>query len=424
MRPKIIALADCNAFFVSCEKVFNPALEGKPVVVLSGNDACVVSRSPEAKAIGIKMQAMGSAVKHLVQTHGLQIFSTNPALYRNLSRRVMQTLAHFCPLVEVYSVDEAFLDLTGFSTCNLVDYGQQMRQTVKQWTGIPVSIGIAPTKTLAKVANHMAKADPSTQGVVDLTGRADRDAVLSRVDVGQVWGIGRQTAEKLRSRGITTALHLQAADQDWIRKTFSVITLRTVLELGGMSCLPVESVADPKQGMMVSRCFGRPVTALSEMKEAVATHTSRLAEKLRQEGLETRLLIIAMRTNRFATHTAQYEVSHEVKLAVPTNHTDQLLLQALKATEAIFKPGFQYYKAAVSAPALVEADCLQTNLFEQPASSKSQQLMQALDQINHHMGAGSIQYGAVGLKQDWQTRVGYPSQRYTTQWDELPIAKT
>jgi len=298
MRPKIIALADCNAFFVSCEKVFQPALEGKPVVVLSGNDACVVSRSPEAKAIGIKMQAMGSEVKRLVQTHGLHIFSTNPALYRNLSRRVMQTLAHFCPLVEVYSVDEAFLDLTGFRHYDLVEYGQQMRQTVKQWTGIPVSIGIAPTKTLAKIANHLAKADLSTHGVVHFNDQTDLHYILSQVEVGQVWGIGRQTAEKLRSRGITTALQLQAADQDWIRKKFSVMTLRTVLELGGLS-LPVESNADPKQGMMVSRCFGRSVTDLAEMKEAVATHTSRLAEKLRQEGLETSLLLVSMRTNRF-----------------------------------------------------------------------------------------------------------------------------
>jgi DNA polymerase V len=335
----------------------------------------------------------------------------------------MQTLAHFCPLVEVYSVDEAFLDLTGFSAADLVDYGQQMRQTVKQWTGIPVSIGIAPTKTLAKVANRLAKADLSTNGVVCLAEQSDLDAVLSQVDLGQVWGIGRQTAEKLRSRGTTTALQLKEADQDWIRKKFSVITLRTVLELGGISCLPVESTSDPKQGMMVSRCFGRPVTALSEMKEAVATHTSRLAEKLRQEGLETSLLLVSMRTNRFAK-SPQYEVAQEIKLDAPTNSTDRLLPQALKATEAIFKPGFEYYKAAVYAPHLVEANQVQTSLFDEAASPKSQQLMQALDRINHHMGAGSIKYGAVGLKQDWQTRLGYPSQRYTTQWDELPIVKT
>ncbi len=284
MRPKLIALADCNAFFVSCEKVFQPALEGKPVVVLSGNDTCVVSRSAAAKAIGIKMQAMGSEVKRLVQTHGLHIFSTNPALYRNLSRRVMQTLAHFCPTVEVYSVDEAFLDLTGFSERDLLDYGQQMRQTVKQWTGIPISIGIAPTKTLAKIANHLAKADLKTQGVVHFNDQTDWTQVLSQVEVGQVWGIGRHTAEKLQARGIKTALQLSQADPDWIRRKFNVITLRTVLELGGLSCLPVASTTDPKQGMMVSRCFGRPVTELTEMKEAIATHTSRLAEKLRQEG--------------------------------------------------------------------------------------------------------------------------------------------
>lgn len=423
MRPKIIALADCNAFFVSCEKVFKPSLEGKPVVVLSGNDACVVSRSPEAKAIGIKMQAMGSEVKRLIQSHGLHIFSTNPALYRDMSRRVMQTLSHFCPTVEVYSVDEAFLDLTGFRERDLPEYGQQIRRTVKQWTGIPVSIGIAPTKTLAKIANHLAKADLSTNGVVDLTRVENLDAILSEVDVGKVWGIGRRTADTLRSRGIGTALQLQQADQDWIRKKFSVIILRTILELRGMSCLPVEVSLDPKQGMMVTRCFGRPVTELAEMKEAVATHTCRLAEKLRQEGLTTQGFVVLMRTNRFVD-IPQYEASREVKLMSPTNSTDLLLSPALKAAEAIFKPGFQYYKAGVYAPELVEADLIQPSLFDVPANNKHERLMQVLDQINHKLGTASIQYASVGLKQEWRTRVGYPSQRYTTSWKELAIAKT
>jgi DNA polymerase V len=423
MRPKIIALADANNFFVSCEKVFNPALEGKPVVVLSGNDACVISRSPEAKAIGIKMQAMGTEVKQLVKSHDLHIFSTNPALYRNMSRRVMQTLAYFCPQVEVYSVDEAFLDLTGFSYLDLVDYGQTVRQTVRQWTGIPVSIGIAPTKTLAKIANHLAKADPTTNGVVLLNDPQQRSAILSEIEVGKIWGIGHHTAEKLRSRGIRTALQLSQADPNWVRKKFSVITLRTVLELGGISCLPVESNSDPKQGMMVSRCFGRPVTELAEMREAVATHTSRLAEKLRQDGLETSTLVVSMRTNRFAK-IPQYEAAQEIKLDTPTNSTNCLLPLALQATEAISKPGFEYYKAAVSAPYLVEANQFQTSLLEDTPSPKSQQLMQALDRINHQLGAGAIRYGAVGLKQEWKTRLAYPSKRYTTQWDELPIVKT
>lgn len=422
MRPKIIALVDANAFFVSCEVVFNPALAGKPVVVLSGNDACVISRSPEAKAIGIKMQAMGSAVKRYVNSHGLTIFSTNPPLYRDLSRRVMQTLAHFCPSVEVYSVDEAFLDLTGFSERNLLDYGQQIRHTVKQWTGIPVSIGIAPTKTLAKIANHMAKASLSAGGVVDLTNDPRLDTVLSAVEVGDVWGIGRRTADKLQSRGIRTALQLKQADPDWIRRKFNVITLRTVLELGGMSCLPVEKGAEAQKGMMVTRCFGRPVTTLAEMQEAVATHTARLAEKLRQEGLATTMLVVSMRTNRF-TDTAQYEASQEIKLVAPTNSTDRLLPQALQATARLFRPGFQYYKAGVSASELVEVDQVQIGLFDDPTSAKSQRLMQAVDGINQKLGTGSIKYAALGLKQEWQTRLAYPSKRYTTCWEELPIVK-
>ena len=423
MRPKIIALADCNSFFVSCEKVFNPALEGKPVVVLSGNDACVVSRSPEAKAIGIKMQAMGSEVKRLVQDHGLHIFSTNPLLYRDMSRRVMQTLSYFCPTAEVYSVDEAFLDLTGFRERDLLDYGHQMRQTVKQWTGIPMSIGIASTKTLAKIANHLAKADLSTDGVVDLTRIGNLDMLLSAIDVGKVWGIGRRSADTLRSYGIQTALDLKQADQNWIKKKFSVVTLRTVMELGGISCLPVEVSSDPRQGMMVTRCFGRPVTQLAEMKEAIATHTCRLAEKLRQEGLATQEFVVLMRTNRFAD-IPQYEANREVKLDVPTNSTDLLLPPALKAAEAIFKPGFQYYKAGVYTPELVEADLIQPNLFDVSTDNKHERLMQTLDRINQKLGTGSIQYAAVGLKQEWRTRLGYPSKRYTTCWSELAIAKT
>lgn len=393
------------------------------MVVLSGNDACVVSRSPEAKAIGIKMQAMGVEVKGLVKSHGLHIFSTNPSLYRDMSRRVMQTLSHFCPTVEVYSVDEAFLDLTGFRKHDLLDYGQQIRQTVRQWTGIPVSIGIAPTKTLAKIANHLAKADLSTDGVVDLTRIANLDVLLSEVDVGKVWGIGRRTADTLRSHGIQTALDLKHADQNWIKKKFSVVTLRTVIELGGLSCLPVEMLSDQRQGMMVTRCFGRPVTDLAEMKEAVAMHTCRLAEKLRQEGLATQGFVVLMRTNRFVD-IPQYEASQEVKLDAPTNSTDLLLPSALKAAEAIFRPGIQYYKAGVYASELVEADLIQPSLFDAPADDKHQRLMQTLDQINQKLGTGSIQYAAVGLKQEWRTRLGYPSKRYTTCWSELAIAKT
>ncbi len=420
-RPaKIIALADCNSFFVSCEKVFNPALVGKPVVTLSSNDACVVSRSPEAKAIGIAMQAMGSSLKGLVKRKGLHILSHNPPLYRDMSRRVMQTLADFSPKLEVYSVDEAFLDLTGFRNRDLLEYGQQMRQTVVQWTGIPVSIGIAPTKTLAKIANHLAKAHGHS-GVVDLT-VANLEPILATIAVDQVWGIGRQTADKLHARGIRTALQLQQADPDWIRQRFNVVTLRTVLELGGMSCLPVQSTSEPKQGMMVSRCFGRPVTDLLAIQEAIAAHTSQLAEQLRQAGLVTSELRISLRTNRFA-NMPQYEAAQEVVLPRPTNHTDELLPPALQAATAMFKPGFQYYKTGVAAPVLIAADQVQASLFEATPSAKSQRLMQVFDQINHQLGAGSIKYAAVGLKQDWKTRSAYPSQRYTTDWAELPIVK-
>lgn len=257
---------------------------------------------------------------------------------------------------------------------------------------------------------------------MDLT-HSDLDEILSRVEVKEVWGIGRNIAETLHSMGIRNALQLKQADPDWIRKRFSVITLRTVLELGGMSCLPVEHHSDAQKGMMVTRCFGRPVTQLAEMKEAVATHTSQLAEKLRQEGLVTTMLVVSMRTNRFAD-IPQYEASQEVKLAAPANSTDLLLPQALQATEDIFRPGFQYYKAGVYAPELVEADLVQTSLFDTGADHKSQRLMQAVDQINQKLDTGSIKYAAVGLKQEWKTWLAYPSKRCTTYWEEFPIVKT
>jgi DNA polymerase V len=425
VQSKIIALADANNFFASCEKVFNPALADRPVVVLSGNDACVVSRSPEAKALGIKMQALGTSLKHMVHTHNLCILSTNPPLYRDMSQRVMQTLAHFCPDVEVYSVDEAFLDLSGFSDRNLNEYAQQIRTTVKQWTGISVSIGIATTKTLAKIANHMAKADPSSSGVTDISvlSKSEIDAILGNVEVREVWGVGRNIAEALHGKGIWTALQLKQANPDWVRKRFNVVSLRTVLELGGMSCLPVENTTDAQKGMMVTRCFGRPVTGLGEMKEAIATHVSRLAEKLRKEGLVTPIIVVSFRTNRYAD-SPQYGANQEVRFPVPTNSTQAMLQPALDAVTAIFRHGYQYYKAGVYAPELVDANAIQGTLFDAPEdSAKSQRLMQALDGINRKLGSGSLQFGAVGLKQEWKSRLAYPSKRYTTDWAELPIVK-
>ena len=279
--PPLFALADCNNFYASCERVFNPKLAGRPAIVLSNNDGCVVARSNEAKALGIAMGVPAFQIRHLIRKHDVQVFSSNYALYGDLSQRVMETLQQFSPEVEVYSIDEAFLNLSGFTNINLTDYGRRIRATVKQWTGIPVSVGIAETKTLAKIANHVAKRTEGTDGVFDFTAWPDRDSVLARVLVEEVWGIGPNYARLLTQHGITTALGLRDADDHWIQKQMGVVGLRTVHELRGISCLPLEQCPPPKQGITCSRSFGRPVTTLAEMREAVAAYTARAAEKLR-----------------------------------------------------------------------------------------------------------------------------------------------
>jgi DNA polymerase V len=270
----MFALVDCNSFFASCEKVFRPDLEGKPVAVLSNNDGCIVARSPEAKRI-VPMQATLFSVKDLVQRGELHVFSSNPVLYKDMSRRVIQTLQHFSPEVEQYSIDEAFLGLNGFTNRDLTEYGQRIRTTVKQWTGIPVSVGIAKTKTLAKIAAHVAKRNPDLEGVLNLETAADVDSILASMDVGEVWGIGKNLRRKLKAMGINHVLHLKQTNEALIKKKFGILTLRTVMELRGVACFPMEPVAAPKTMRIVSRSFGHLVTDLSDVKEAVATYTTR-----------------------------------------------------------------------------------------------------------------------------------------------------
>lgn len=279
--PPIFALVDCNNFYASCERVFNPMLEGKPLVVLSNNDGCVVARSNEAKALGIGMGVPEFQIRPLLRAHHVQVFSSNCTLYGDMSQRVMETLEPFSLDLEVYSIDEAFLSLVGFKQRNLTDYGQKIRQTVKQWTGIPVSVGIAETKTLAKVANRIAKRTPDIGGVFDLIACPDRAALLGRVAVEDVWGIGPTYARLLNQHGITTARQLSEADDQWIRKRMGVVGLRLVMELRGVSCLDLEQCPPPKQSLTCSRAFGTLISTLAEMEEAVSVYTSRVAEKLR-----------------------------------------------------------------------------------------------------------------------------------------------
>jgi DNA polymerase V len=416
----MFALLDCNNFYVSCERLFQPALLGKPVVVLSNNDGCVIARSDEAKALGIPMGLPAFKLADRIQAHAIEVFSSNYTLYGDLSARVMATLTQWAPAVEVYSIDEAFLDLTGIATDALRTYGQTLRTTVHQWTGIPVSIGIAPTKTLAKLANRLAKRSP--QGVVTLTAASEIEATLACTRVEDIWGIGPGYTRRLKTYDIRTAIQLRDANDRWIRQQLGVVGQRIIWELQGISCLPLERCPPPKQSLMVSRSFGRPITVLSEMREAVATYMTRAAEKLRRAQRAAGVLTVFLMTNHF-TDEPQYANSVTISLPVATQDTAELIRYALRGIEQLFREGYRYQKAGVILTALVPAHQVQTHLFDQHDRARSQRLMAALDAINRQWGAGTVRYAAVGLRPQWITRCGHRSPRYTTRWEELVVVR-
>jgi DNA polymerase V len=414
----IFALVDCNNFYVSCERIFEPSLENKPVVVLSNNDGCVVSRSNEAKQLGIGMGVAFFKVKDLAEKHGVVALSSNYTLYADMSRRVMETLCNFTPEIEVYSIDEAFLNLSGFGD-NLTDYGRKIRQTVKQWTGMPVSIGIAETKTLAKIANRFAKRSPEADGVFELTGQARIDEALAQTGVEHIWGIGIRTCIKLKRVGIITALALRGVDIEWMRRRFGVTGVRTVYELRGMSCYELEDQPPAKKGITVSRMFGRKVETLEELKEAIASYASRAGEKLRDEGLAAGAMIIYVTTSRFVNPRKRYFNSHGVNFPIATNYTPELIGYATAAIERLYKKGFLYAKAGLILGELVPEGRVQGSLFDQADRQRSKRLMRAIDAVNLKLPDSRLIWAAEGIDQPWQAKFAKRSKRYTTQWDEL-----
>ncbi|TKB82361.1 MAG: Y-family DNA polymerase, partial [Nitrospira sp.] len=391
--PPIFALVDCNNFYASCERVFNPRLEGKPIVVLSNNDGCVVARSNEAKALGIAMGVPEFQIRPLLRAHQVQVFSSNYTLYGDMSQRVMETLEQFCPDLEIYSIDEAFLSLSGFTSRNFTEYGRTIRTTVKRWTGLPVSVGIAETKTLAKIANRVAKRTPDTNGVFDLLACSDRDALLGRVPVEEVWGIGRNLTRLLNQHGIMTALQLREADNQWIRKHLGIVGLRLVMELRGISCLDLEECPTPKQSLTCSRAFGQLISTLADMEEAVSSYTSRVAEKLRRERLAATVLTVCLTTNEFK-EGPQYSNAVTLKLPVATDSTSDLIRSALQGIRTIYREGYRYKKAGVILTGLVPASQTQADLFDSQDRGKSKRLMSALDAINNRWGADTLHYAS------------------------------
>ncbi|GAC06635.1 protein impB [Paraglaciecola agarilytica NO2] len=420
----VFALVDCNNFYASCEKLFRPDLKDTPVVVLSNNDGCVVARSREAKSLGIKMGVPVFQIKSEMQRHGILAFSSNYALYADLSSRVMRTLEEMAPRVEVYSIDEAFLDLTGIeSAISLVEFGQQVRERIGHWIGITVCVGIAPTKTLAKLANHAAKKYPATQGVVDLTNPDRQRRLLALVPVDDVWGVGRRLSKRLNALGITTALDLANASPRAIRDQFSAVLERTVRELNGESCIELEEIPPTKKQIVCSRSFGVKVTQFELLREAVCEYVTRATEKLRKEQQQAKVMTVFIRTSPFKDNEPQYSNSASGELLTPSCDTRDFIELANHLLKRIWKDGFRYAKAGVMLSDFYDPGMFQPGLFDDVSTrSNSQQLMSVLDTINQS-GAGKVFFAGQGTKKDWSMKREHLSPAYTTRWDQLPRVK-
>ena len=421
----IFGLFDNNNFYASCEKLFNPRLRDRPVVVLSNNDGCVVARSSEAKALGIPMGAPWFKLQEQARQHGIVAFSSNYELYADLSDRVVQVLRQFTPNLEVYSIDESFLAFDGFDHLDLADYGRQIRERVLQWVGLPGCVGIGASKTQAKLANHCAKKGlAGKDGVCNLLAlsASEQDDLLGRIEVGEVWGVGRKIDARLQEMGISSVRELRDADPVMIRSRFSVVLERTVRELNGVSCLSLEEVAPDKQQIMCSRSFGEPVYELDDLLDAVATYMSRAAEKLRgQQGLAATIMVF-LQTNPFKPEEPQYHPSMTVPLPDPTSDTRVLVQWAQRVAKRLYRRGYAYKKAGVMLSGIQPEGVSQGSLFDSPSSTdaKAGNLMALMDGINQKWGRGAIRLAAERRHHPWQMRRDRMSPRYTTSWDELP----
>ncbi len=415
-----IALVDCNNFYASCERVFQPGLRTRPVVVLSNNDGCVIARSNEAKALGIPMGAPWHLHKAQFARDGVIVRSSNYTLYGDMSRRVTAVLRQFSPDVEVYSIDECFLGFGGFDG-RLEGHARDLRAKVLQWTGIPVSVGIAPTKTLAKVANRLAKKSPSAHGVMLLMDEAAQTDALARLTLTDLWGVAGRMARRLNNIGIATPLDLRAADPVFVRQCLSVVVERTVHELRGTPCMELEHVAPTAKSLMVSRSFGRAVTTLPELEETVASYAERAAEKLRRKGLAAGQVMVFVETNRFKPGERQHNASLLVEFPVATADTRRIAASAVQAVRRLYRAGHHYKKSGVLLLELTSPGAVQDDLWRSADTAKSKALMAAVDRLNQNFGRGTIGIAAGGIRKSWGLKAERRSARYTTNWDELLV---
>jgi len=418
------ALIDCNNFYASCERVFDPSLRDRPIVILSNNDGCVIARSTEAKRLDIPMGVPEFKIRPLIEKHNVAVHSSNYALYGDMSRRVMETLQSCTPNIEVYSIDEAFAELSPRYMESLEAYGQFIRKRIFKWTGIPVSVGIAPTKTLAKIANETAKKYESLNGVLVLDESGKTESVLKRVSVGNVWGVGRNYTKTLNKHGIQSAWELSRQSDLWIRQTMKVTGLRTVWELRGKACLTVEQTVEPRKGILSSRSFGQPVKNRDDLKEAVTLFASRAAEKLRAQKSVAGTIAVTLVTNKYEAQSGQYKFGLSVNLPNATADTSVFSSVSKIVVDRLFDSSKTYKKAWVMLTGIVPENEIQANLFSPSGySSKQHKLMESMDAVNARFGKQTMMVAGAGVgdNQSWRMKQEHLSPRYTTRWDELMI---
>lgn len=429
----VYAMIDCNNFYASCERVFNPGLEGKPIVILSNNDGCVIARSEEAKALGIPMGAPEFKFRKFFKDKGVVVRSSNYPLYGDMSRRVMDVLRSLTHDIEVYSIDEAFAELSTHIHSDLHEYGKIIKDTVFRWTGLPVSVGIAPSKTLAKIANETAKRNHTHNGVLNLHSNSETDAILKNMRLQKVWGIGQKLTIRLNHFGINTAYDLKKKinNKRWVRKHLHVTGLRTVLELNGLACLKLSEAEQFRKGILTSRMFGKPLYDLSQIEEAVSTFISRATEKLRaQHSLASNMQVMLI-GDKFKNPKSKYKYGGYTSFKVPTAHTPTLIHAGKQITRSVHLPDTKYKKAAIMLTGLVANSEIQMDLFDPELYTQQQYtLMECIDRINAQHGRNTAAFAATGLHKknemapNWQMNQNFLSKRYTTEWEDIMIAKT
>jgi DNA polymerase V len=416
-----IALIDCNSFYVSCERLFNPKIINKPVVVLSNNDGCVISRSVEAKKIGIKMGEPYFKVKDLVKKNNVHIFSSNYALYGDISRRVMKVIKEFSDKMEIYSIDEAFISLSFVEDQRLNEYGKEIRERILKWTGIPTSIGIANTKTLSKVANYIAKKNKT--GVIVLDKEKDINEELKKFDISNIWGVGKQLSKLYIKNDIDTAYKLKNISNTWVKKNTNVLGAKTVMELRGIPCVDLQTTEPKRKSCCVSRSFGKKVENIEKLKESITTHCLSAAEKIRGDDQVAKSVTVSIRTSPFDRHREYYSNSITIDLPIATNNSIELIKAATEGLMAIYKYGYFYQKSGITLSNLNDAVKEEFNLLAPLLETKSKSLMEAIDLTNTKYGRNSISIAQAGVSNTWKMRKEHLSKIDTASFDSLPMLK-